>query len=357
MNSVLLVGPLPNPVTGQSIAFQQVCENLNLRKFVINTSVYSNRYFNTLNTVVRIAIVFLFKDFQTVYFTCSRTRMGCVKDLFLLLCCRLYGKKVVNHLHGADFNDFVQNSGFLKFFIIHAYKWVNASIVLLDEMKDQFSLFPHMQTFTVGNSYTDAFDIDVSVGNKPYTILYLSNIMATKGIIEFLLAAETVLSRNADVNYQIAGAFLTDEEETAYSINKRFNAELSRIQERFGKDRISYIGTVRGSVKVDYFTKSSIFILPTYYKTEAFPITLIEAMRTGNAIISTKHNYIPEIISSKSGLLVNKRSVLELVDAQQYLISDVELLVSMQRFNIGFAKNNFSQKVYLERIADILVNI
>lgn len=351
---VLLVGPLPDPVTGQSIAFQQVCENLRLPTYIINTSISSSRLLNTISTIIRIFFVFLCIDFRTVYFTCSRTRMGSVKDLILLLFCRLFNKSVVNHLHGADFNDFVKNSGFLKSAVISGYKGVTSSIVLLEEMKDQFKLFPQMKIFTVSNSYANIFNLEVSVENKPLTISYLSNIMATKGIIEFLLAAEVVLSRNEEVNYQIAGAFLADSEVNAYDIENQFSSELSRLQERFGKDRINYVGTVSGSAKVNFFVNSSIFVLPTYYKTEASPIALIEAMRTGNAIISTKHNYIPAIVSGKSGLLVNTRSVLELVDAQQHLLTNVQLLLRMQHYNIGFAKREFSQKAFMERIENIL---
>ena len=45
-------------------------------------------------------------------------------------------------------------------------------------------------------------------------------------------------------------------------------------------------------------------------------------MRTGNAIITTRHNYLEEIITSKNGILIPTHSVEEIIDAVSLLFSD-----------------------------------
>ena len=355
---ILLFGPLPPPVTGQSVAFKQVCENLILKKIVINTTQYSNnRLGNTIYSIFKTFHFFLFKNFDIVYFTSSRTKKGFIKDFFLLFACKIFKKRVVNHLHGADFNDFIQNSGFLRNVVLYTYKQIDASIVLLDTMKQDYSRFPKMKIFTVGNSYSNIFESSMKVSKTPFTILYLSNIMATKGIMELLESAKEVLSKNCQVKYVIAGSFFSDENETESSIKHMFNRELLKIQNIFGKDKINYIGPVYGAKKVKIFLQSSIFILPTYYKTEAFPITFVEAMRTGNAIISTKHNHIPNIITNKNGILVDKKSIDQLITAQEKLIENPRRLKLIQKHNIEYAKEFFSPQQYLSRIEKILSEI
>ena len=355
---ILFFGPMPKPITGQSIAFKDVYDNLSSQRLLIDTTYFGkNKVLNTLYALLKITYCFTFKRVDAVYFTCSRSKFGFIKDYFLILASHLTKTKIVNHLHGADFNDFVENSGFLRNLVLQTYKRIDISIVLIDDMKQDFIRFPKMKVFTVWNSYSNIFNSSIEESKAPITILYLSNIMATKGVMEFLASAKEVLSNNYQVKYLIAGSFFSDEKESEISIKEMFYRELLKIQHIFGKNRINYIGTVSGIEKVKIFQKSSIFILPTYYKTEAFPITFIEAMRTGNAIISTRHNYIPKIITYRNGILVDKKSINQLVTAQEKLIKNPTILETIQKYNIEYSKENFSPQQYISNIENIFLQI
>ncbi|MEQ8808062.1 MAG: glycosyltransferase family 4 protein, partial [Imperialibacter sp.] len=62
--------------------------------------------------------------------------------------------------------------------------------------------------------------------------------------------------------------------------------------------------------------EAHVFILPTYYPTECQPVSIIEAMNAGNAIISTFHAAIPEYVKTDvNGVLVEKMSPLQIRDA------------------------------------------
>ena len=95
--------------------------------------------------------------------------------------------------------------------------------------------------------------------------------------------------------------------------------------------------TVSGLKKIDLYLKSSIFVLPSYYKTEAFPISIIEAMSTGNAIITTKHNYLPKIISKENGKLIKTKDSLSIYKAVVKLLNDKKKLKKIQNFNFIFS--------------------
>lgn len=355
---ILLYGPVPPPFTGQSIAFNDVFENLAFDKILINTVFWGDsKILNTIYTVLLTFYTFLFKKFDLVYFTCSRSNAGFIKDFFLIALSSIANKKIVNHLHGADFNEFFIKSGFLKPFIRYSYNRVNASIILLDKMRDEFKEFPDMKLFTVHNCYSKIFDsVDISKETQ-INILYFSNIMASKGILQFLDSAKFVLERYRNIKYLVAGSFFCDDIKSKKEIKHLFEKKIGEIQYEFGSDAICYLGILSGLDKVKIFQQSSIFILPTFYKTEAFPITIIEAMRTGNAIISTHHNYIPEILNEKNGILVSKYSVEELTEAQFYFIEHPAILQRVQNFNINYSSLYYSPTNYISQIEKIISNI
>lgn len=62
-----------------------------------------------------------------------------------------------------------------------------------------------------------------------------------------------------------------------------------------------------------------IIALPTYYSSEAFPISILEAMSNGCLVLSCPRAAIPDMLTSvgggKCGLLVEEKSADSIVDA------------------------------------------
>ena len=100
--------------------------------------------------------------------------------------------------------------------------------------------------------------------------------------------------------------------------------------------------------------KSSIFVLPTFYRTEAFPISIIEAMKTGNAIVTTNHNYLNNIIDNKNGSIIKKKSVEDIVESISKLIDSPINLKKMQLHNINTAEKLYDYKIYIKNLKKII---
>ena len=62
------------------------------------------------------------------------------------------------------------------------------------------------------------------------------------------------------------------------------------------KDGIFYHGPLYGMQKKDFLKALDIFVLPSFYASEAMPISIIEAMRSGCVIIATEHHYLPFLV-------------------------------------------------------------
>lgn len=89
---------------------------------------------------------------------------------------------------------------------------------------------------------------------------------------------------------------------------------------------VEHLGPVSMNQRVKCFENADIFVLPTY--AEAMPISVIEAMAAGLAVITTPVGGIPELVSDgEDGLLVPPGDVSALAEKIAMLASDTEARV------------------------------
>jgi len=354
---ILFVGPVPPPFHGQSIAFLKAIEFSCFQKTIIDInltgkSIFGKLFFSFLINI-RMMMAFVVKSPDIIYFTCSRSLLGSLRDVLLLQLAGLFGKPVINHLHGADFRDFFYSVPyFYRLILINSYRNVNCSIVLIDAMIGQFDMFPDMQISVVPNFYAKGIGCN-SPGNcrkrnSPISFIFLSNIMKTKGIFLLLDAFVILSKRYSDLELTIAGKCLADDELGVDDASSLLQSYLD------GCSNIKYLGVVSGEQKAALLRDASVFVLPTYYKSEAVPLSIIEAMASGCGIVVTRHNYLPDFIGEDNGLLVGPNDLESLVNGLERYIVDPHLLARHQKNNILYASSNFAEDRYLSAISEIL---
>ncbi len=350
-NRILFFGPLPPIITGQSIAFSYALSSIERESVVIDTQRYSNKFLSFIYIQLRVFQVFILNRIDIIYITTSRSYFGFFREALILFIAKMFNIRVVNHLHGSDFYDFYNSSWLLKKFLRPLYSHISTSIVLLDEMKEQYKQFPNMNLEVVSNCYDPIYENETIDFQVKSGILYLSNIMYSKGIIDFLDSLDIVLSKSTTEVY-IAGAILGDYLKTKQEIENIFQNKLNTLNKIFN-NRVKYLGVVKGDEKMKLLKRTSVFCLPTFYKTEAFPLSIIEAMALGNAIITTNHNYLPSIISNKNGVIVPVSNVSKLAKSVLSLIDNPNLS-SIQKGNVDYARENYSFSKFKENIKRIL---
>ena len=350
------VGPLIPPVTGQSLAFSRFVESIPAnKKIVVNTNSETKtrigKILFTIKTLLILSLRVLFNDYQLVYFTCSRSIPGSIKDILLINLASFKKKKIINHLHGSDFYDFLHNSPkWYRKILLKSYDKVNISIVLVEGMKSQFRDFKNMRIEVVPNFYDQELDNELIKKNEGrISLLYLSNIMVSKGIFELLDAFEQLTKKNDNIILNIAGEYLADDYMTIKQIKNKFEDKISQ------NNKIKYLGKIFGDDKIKLLQGSDIFILPSYK--EAFPISIIEAMASSNAVVVTSQKYISEVLSRKNGVLIQKRSVESLVNGIEFLMNDKQNLKKIQNHNKQEAQKKFSKQKYLKNLERIVINV
>jgi len=361
--NILAIGPIPPPIHGQSLSFYETYHGLNCaKKYIINQNVTGKNILKTLIilgwAILKLIYILITKKIDLVYFTCSRSKKGALLDIIIINISKLFKAKLLNHIHGIDFAPFITSqTGYFRKILNYSYRKVEASIVLLPEIKKDIQpLFPKMQLFIVPNFYEKSLETTPPPkSSKNIRLLYLSNIIKSKGIMELLDSFEEISKNYQHVQLNIAGDFIGDEYLNAREIKTSFFKKLIILQKQGIK--IKYIGIIKDFKKINQLFISDIFILPSYYKTEAAPLSIYEAMRTGNVIITTYHNLLPKIISPKNGTLITAKSIKDLTIALKYYLDHPQKMIKIQKFNQEYAKKHFSFDIYMKNIRTVMTKI
>ncbi len=110
-------------------------------------------------------------------------------------------------------------------------------------------------------------------------------------------------------------------------------------------------GGIYGSAKERLFHESDIFVFPTFYEHEAFPLVNIEAMRAGLPVVSSNEGSIPEmVIDGLNGYIVDPKNIEQLADRVLRLIEDPELRNKMGKAGRKIYENSFTINAYEKRL-------
>ena len=108
-----------------------------------------------------------------------------------------------------------------------------------------------------------------------YRFVFLSNLSEEKGIFRFVDLVDNLRALGHKIRADIIGPAETKKVE---------NDLLSKIS---GKEYFTLHGPIFGDEKFKILQSSDFFVFPTFYRTEAQPNVVFEAMSCGNIIVST----------------------------------------------------------------------
>jgi glycosyltransferase involved in cell wall biosynthesis len=149
-------------------------------------------------------------------------------------------------------------------------------------------------------------------GRSALRLLYLSNMIPTKGFADVLDAVELLRAGGRTVHATFAGRWESEAARATFEGN---------VAARGLESSVTHLGGVpdRGRVK-ELYLAADLFLLPTYYPTEAQPLTILEAMNAGTPVLATAHAGIPDVVTDGlEGRLVPPRDPTALADAAESL--------------------------------------
>ena len=166
--------------------------------------------------------------------------------------------------------------------------------------------------------------------------------MSEKGIFFLLDSLLELKKQNIPYSARIAG-----------DIDKKFEKDiLKRLNEL---PNVTYLNIVKGLEKKKVLDWGNIFVLPTFYKMEGQPISILEAMASKNLIITTEHAGIPDIIKDGvHGFFVTKKSSTSITKRLLYLSENKDVITNIANRNKTYFLSNFSVDKFKDRFLEIL---
>jgi len=277
-----------------------------------------------------------------VYLTLTTTGNGFYKDALVALLVKLFKVPLVYHFHNKGIKTRQK-----KWFDNQLYKRVlkNVDIILLSKY-----LYYDIKKYVSKNrvyycpngtvSLLKEFDLEPNYKTTETTnILFLSNLIKSKGVFVLVDACKLLKDYGLSFNCIFVGGvgdIKIDE----------FDHIVSHLDLT---ENIHYAGRKYGHDKALAYLNADIFVLPTMYRNECFPLVLLEAMECGLPVISTREGGIPEIVESgKTGFLIEKQSPKKMADKLAELIEDPPLCVSLGKMGRSRYLDNFT-KEHFER--------
>lgn len=118
---------------------------------------------------------------------------------------------------------------------------------------------------------------------------------------------------------------------------------------------INYVGPKYGKKKNAYFEQTDIFVFPTYYSNECFPLVLLEAMQYKLPIVTTNEGGIPDIVKDGvNGCTCERMDSLSLANEIETIISDRNVRIELGENGYKMFKEEFTLARFNISIANIL---
>tara|TARA_S200000501_G_scaffold97106_1_gene90402 strand:- start:5910 stop:7058 length:1149 start_codon:yes stop_codon:yes gene_type:complete len=313
--------------------------------------------------------LFLFKRETFFYLVIHRSKLSFwLRDFPIYFINSIFKTKFICHLVGSDIAIFFDKTNkFERLLLKRFFSNISCWVFLGNNMKKQVeSIYENLQIKNSSKCYSKGrFNFEIISGfsrneipfkekdvrekihnfNGEIVVGYLSNFIEEKGISEFIEAVVDLKEKyNLDIKAWFAGATIGYQSE-------RVSKAIAYSKD---KDFIENLGPIFGQEKGKRLKATHVFVLPTYYKTEALPLSLIEAMKFGCACISSNIGEIKDLLKDDRGILLEEVSTEKVAEAIIDMTKDINTTKNIMMSAYSFADQEFSYPYYKKRIKNLI---
>jgi glycosyltransferase involved in cell wall biosynthesis len=346
---ILFIGQLPPPMHGASLMNSYVI-NSEVIRHNFSLVIINLQFAKSIKEITRFSFLKVYKAVfyaflivkrillqkpDLIYFTVSPVGFAFIRDTFYVLLFKLFHRKIVFHLHGKGIKENAKRNFLIRFI----YTWVfkNSHIICLSKrLAEDIENVYHSIPFIVPNGIQVHQKLNQPIkksNESPPQILYLSNYIRNKGMLILIEALSILKSQGYYFNARFVGA----------PFDLTVEMLESKISEQNLNEYVKLIGPLYGNDKIAEFQKADIFVFPTYYKIEAFPLVILEAFQFALPVISTFEGGIPDMgIDNVAGFLVETKNPQKLAEKIATLLNDKELRLRMGKKGYYKFKNNYT---------------
>ena len=177
-------------------------------------------------------------------------------------------------------------------------------------------------------------------------MLFLSNLIRSKGIPELLEACQILQQEGIDFDCELVGK--ETEDYSAASLE-------AEIREKGLAGRVRYAGPKYGADKWSTLAGADVFVFPSWYPAECFPLVLLEAMAAGLPVVTTDEGAIPDIVrDGENGFICPVHDPVATAVAVRKLLTDSALRKKMGEHGRNRYLREFTAEAFETRFNGIL---
>jgi glycosyltransferase involved in cell wall biosynthesis len=341
---VLIVGPASRRGGGiaQYIAEQQRhLDEVDTRLYDTHTEVDGGtlEYVRAALLSVVTMLAFPFRRRPDVVHVHTSHRFSFYRNaLYVLFVAYVWRRPVVLHVHGSSFDEFVLTDSYAVATLQRVVFDASDRVVVLSEYwKEVVGLRADEEKLVVLPNAVDASDFSPSFDHDEPHLVFISNHIERKGIVELTDAVDR-LKRNGSPSFRVSIAGRGPLSDHAESLSESY-------------DDAEYLGFVSEERKQELLEEASIYALPTY--AEGLPIALLEGMAGGNAVVTTDVGSIPEVVDRANGRIVSPGDVDDLEAALAELVEDHDAATGMGETNYETVTEEYAWSTASDRLDDL----
>ena len=177
-------------------------------------------------------------------------------------------------------------------------------------------------------------------------LLFLSNLIPSKGVYVLLDACKVLKDRGLHFNCDFVGGETKEIDRATFE---------TAVKERGLGNHVIYHGPQYGEDKEAFFANADVFVFPTFYYNECFPLVLLEAMQWRLPLVSSDEGGIPDIVQDGvNGFVCPRQDVDSLANALEQLITNPTLRHQMGEAGYQRYKELYTLEAFEKRFVELL---
>ena len=265
-----------------SLIVEKILSEEKTHQIVINThksNVFFIKFIYNIFLIFKISYTAFVKKPNIFYFTPSRSFLGSIRDLNVLLIKKYFLKslRLVGHLHGSDLKCFLNQNLYGKF-LEQLYIDLLDILIINSNSHKKYALGNNFNNYRIiNNPITN--NIPIENKNKikqTIKFLHVSNPIAEKGLLEGINWVE----KHCPVPWKFFIVGWNKNEFCNVYKNSSFNTK-----KIIDDDRVAFLGKLFGEDYKSIFLKANVFIFPSFYPIEAQPLVLIDSIMFNHVVI------------------------------------------------------------------------
>lgn len=283
-------GFVTNQIDGQTVKTREIYELLkNIKYDSTNVSFFDTQYFQPKKSSVFKALLMILKT-DVLFYLPGEKNLKFLFPLFFSVA-KISNTKIIYPVVGGWLANFIKSNKFHKALLRRIDAILVESDSLMREVKK--ADMKNVEVKVLPNFRIHNFKPNFNITGAELRLVFMARIMKEKGVFRILDLFEKEKFFFSDVKVDFYGPIIEKD-------LKKFNSQLLSI------DNVEYKGIIAPKEVHKVLNNYDALLLPTTYKGEGFPGTIIDSYIAGIPVVASSWKLIPEFIDdSETGILLD----------------------------------------------------